>query len=299
MAVHLKTPQTLLNNTILNPEIPDNPTEVSTSFKVIDIDNTTANYASMVHSFTDSNNYRLAGINIYDGAVYAVGYTISDGNQVAEPFWPGIKTDLTWTPGATFNLSLVNQGSSLDLLINGTEYLTHSIDNTEFNLGDLGLNYGRIQNISFLDYETGTTDQQVISDNIQNNTTQDSFTTMDTQTILLEGESFPENSYIHLYDTTPYQIASGNIVAKLPCNDDSDTEISVLTGQAPALVPIELEYISDLSTSGGTCMYRSDINSSESNPITDIAIGNNSPDDIDFPETSSIVVSVSEISRIE
>ena len=45
--------------------------------------------------------------------------------------WPGIQTDLTWTPGATFNLTLVNQGSSLDLLINGTEYLTRSIDNTE------------------------------------------------------------------------------------------------------------------------------------------------------------------------
>ncbi len=112
-------------------------------------------------------------------------------------------------------------------------------------------------------------------------------------------KSLPENSYIHLYDTTPYQIVSGHVAAKLPCDEDNSTEVRVLAGQAPNLAPIDLEYIPDLSSPGEICLYHADLKSSESNAITDIAIGNNSPDDIDFPDTSSVVISVSEISRIE
>ncbi len=277
----------LRNNIIVNPEIPGNFTAVSTSFKVNNLDNTTANYASIVYSFVDANNFRHVGINIFNDSVYAVGYTMNNGSQLAEPAWPGIPTNLTYTPGDLYNLTLISEGSKLDLLINGTEYLSQNFGNSQLDLGDVGLNYGRIQDISFFDV------------NIVNRTNPNSFTTSDAQTVLLESKSLPENSYIHLYDTTPYQIVSGHVAANLPCDEDNNTEVNVLAGQAPNLSPIELDYIPDLSSPGERCLYHADINSSESNSITDIAIGNNSTEDIDFPDTSSVVINVSEISRIE
>lgn len=294
----LQNTTSLLNRIILDPTPPENITEVSTSFKVNNLDTDRANYASIVYSFINGSNFKLAGINIYGGAIYAVGYTIDNGTQVAEPVWPGVKTDLLWTPGSTYNVTLVNYGTSLGLLINGTEYLNQNINNDLINEGEMGLSYGRIQDITFLDFKTNTLKPQKISNDIQSSTNGDSIITSDTQTVLLDGTTLPENSFIHLYDTTPYQISSGHISAKLPCNDDGSTEISILVGRAPSLSPIELEYVSDLSVLGESCLYTADIHSSESNPITDLALGNNSTDDIDFTDTNSVVISIKEISKI-
>ncbi len=46
------------------------------------------------------------------------------------------------------------------------------------------------------------------------NETSTSTVTRDSQTVLLEGESLPEGSFIHLYDSTPYKIMNGHIAAK-------------------------------------------------------------------------------------
>jgi hypothetical protein len=286
----------LYRNIILDSEPSSNSTDVFTSAQVNNLDTTTANYASIVYSFVNVDNYKVAGINLYNNAVYAVGYNVQDGNDVAEPSWPGILTDLTWSPGATYNIEVIDHGSHIGLSINGTEYLT--FDDNQNDLGNVGLNYGRVQNISFLDYQTGSTDQSENPDFMFEDINQDSFTVSDSQTIFLEGESFPENSYIHLYDSSPYQILSGHIAAKLPCDEDSNSEVVISTGQAPDLNSIDLEYISDLSSPGEVCLYHANINSSPSNPVTDISIGNNSTDDVDFPDTSSVVISVTEISRI-
>ncbi len=62
-----------------------------------DFNTTVANYASIVFSFLDRDNFRNVVINILDDAVYAVGYTISSGNLVAEPLRPGVSTNLTYT----------------------------------------------------------------------------------------------------------------------------------------------------------------------------------------------------------
>jgi hypothetical protein len=295
----LDNTKSLPNNVILNPEIPDNFTEVSTSFQINNLNSSTPNYASIVHSFVDPENYQYAGINIHRGDVYAVVYTFNDANLTSEPQWPGIKTNLTWVPGTSYNVSLINQGTSLDLIINGTKYYSQSINGNESNPGYMGLNYGRIQDIVFKTFEIESMNQQQIPIGVPKITDQNSSITMDTQTILLEGMSFPEESYIHLYDTTPYEIASGHIAAKLPCNEDNSTEINVLVGQAPTLVPMSLEYVSALSMPEELCLYHADINSSGSTPATDIAIENNSTDNIDFPDTSSVVISVSEISKVE
>lgn len=130
------------------------------------------------------------------------------------------------------------------------------------------------------------------------NTTSTGTVTRDSQTILLEGESLPEGSFLHLYDSTPYQINNGHVAAKIPCGEDNQTSVNVLLGQAPNLAPAELEYVAPLSDPGNLCLYHADVSSSEGNPMTDIAIQNNSTEDIDFPATSTIVLGVNEISPL-
>ena len=122
--------------------------------------------------------------------------------------------------------------------------------------------------------------------------------TRDSQTILLEGDSLPEGSFIHLYDSTPYKIMNGHIAAKFPCNDDNATAVDVLIGQAPNLAAAELEYVAPLSTPGDLCLYHVDIASDNATTITDIAIANNFTEDIDFPATSTVVLGVNEIAQL-
>ena len=148
------------------------------------------------------------------------------------------------------------------------------------------------------DNATGATPRDEAEEyfNEQGNGTSDTNTvTRDSQTVLLEGETLPEGSFIHLYDSTPYQIMNGHIAAKLPCNDANSTDVNVLIGQAPNLLPAELEFVGPLSTPGELCLYHVDVASDETTPITDIAIQNNSTEDIDFPATSTIVIGVNEI----
>ncbi|MDF0680202.1 MAG: hypothetical protein P0116_04480 [Candidatus Nitrosocosmicus sp.] len=131
-----------------------------------------------------------------------------------------------------------------------------------------------------------------------NGTTHEGTVTRDSQTVLLEGESLPEGDFIHLYDSTPYQIMNGHIAAKLPCNDANSTDVNVLIGQAPNLQPAELEFVGPLSTPGELCLYHVDVASDETTPITDIAIQSNSTEDIDFPATSTVVIGVNEIAPL-
>ena len=133
---------------------------------------------------------------------------------------------------------------------------------------------------------------------LENGTSHANTVTRDSQTILLEGESLPEGSFIHLYDSTPYQIMNGHIAAKLPCNEANSTDVNVLIGQAPNLQPAELEFVGPLSTPGELCLYHVDVASDETTPITDIAIQSNSTEDIDFPATSTVVIGVNEIAPL-
>jgi hypothetical protein len=151
------------------------------------------------------------------------------------------------------------------------------------------------------DNATGATPRDEVEEyfNEQGNGTSDANTvTRDSQTVLLEGETLPEGSFIHLYDSTPYQIMNGHIAAKLPCNDANSSDVNVLIGQAPNLLPAELEFVGPLSTPGELCLYHVDVASDETTPITDIAIQNNSTEDIDFPATSTIVIGVNEIAHL-
>jgi len=118
----------------------------------------------------------------------------------------------------------------------------------------------------------------------------------DTVTLLLFGQVIPGESYIHLYDSSPYKIVNGHIAAKIPCNDDSEAELNILTGSAPAFQPAELELIDgNLSTPGELCLYHVDIPQENVTTTTDIAIQNPTDSSIEFPETSTVVVGVNEI----
>jgi hypothetical protein len=118
----------------------------------------------------------------------------------------------------------------------------------------------------------------------------------DTVTLLLADQTIPGMSYIHLYDSTPYKIVNGHIAAKIPCNDDSESTLNILTGQAPAFQPAELELINgNLSTPGELCLYHVDLPQANVTTTTDIAIQNPTDSSIDFPETSTVTVGVNEI----
>lgn len=153
-----------INNIITSPETTESA-KVSTTFKVNNLNSTVANYAAIVYSFVDSDNLERVGINILKNSVYAVGYNLNNGNEVSEPSWPGSLTNLTYSPGTTYNMTLINQGSALDLFINGTKYLTKSIENGQTNLGEVGLFYSRIPDIEFFDFKTEPVKQQQLISN--------------------------------------------------------------------------------------------------------------------------------------
>jgi hypothetical protein len=122
--------------------------------------------------------------------------------------------------------------------------------------------------------------------------------TRDSVTLLLDAKSLPKDDFIELYDSTPYKIVNGHFVAKVPCTTKSQSEVDLLTGQAPNFKSSEAELVSQLSTPGKLCVYHVDLLSGSNNTITDVAIKNNSTKDITFPPTSSVSVGVNSIAEL-
>jgi hypothetical protein len=121
-------------------------------------------------------------------------------------------------------------------------------------------------------------------------------TVRDSTAILLSGETIPGGSFIHLYDSTPDAIATGHIAAKIPCNEDSNATLTVLTGAAPNLQPTELELVPELSSPGELCLYHADLISAQGgNMTTDIAIQNGGEEDVELPATSTVVIGVNKV----
>jgi hypothetical protein len=122
-------------------------------------------------------------------------------------------------------------------------------------------------------------------------------TVRDSTAILLAGETIPGGSFIHLYDSTPDAIATGHVAAKIPCNENSNATLSILTGSAPNLRPTELELLPEpLSTPGELCLYHADLASEQGGNITtDIAIQNPGEEDVELPPTSTVVIGVNNV----
>jgi hypothetical protein len=118
----------------------------------------------------------------------------------------------------------------------------------------------------------------------------------DSTAILLAGQTIPGGSFIHLYDSTPDAIATGHIAAKIPCDENSNATLTILTGSAPNLQPVELEPLPELSTPGELCLYHADLASEQGgNMTTDIAIQNAGDEDVELPATSTVVIGVNKM----
>lgn len=127
---------------------------------------------------------------------------------------------------------------------------------------------------------------------------QESTVVRDSAVVLLDGKTLAANDFIHLYDTTPYMVMNGHIAAKLPCNENSESPINVLIGQAPNLRAADLELVTELSKAGEACLYHVDVESqpgAENGTITDIAIQNPTNDAVEFGSSATVVIGVNEI----
>jgi predicted GNAT family acetyltransferase len=121
-------------------------------------------------------------------------------------------------------------------------------------------------------------------------------TVRDSTAMLLAGQTIPAGSFIHLYDSTPDAIATGHVAAKIPCDQNSNATLTILTGSAPNLRPTELELLPELSTPGELCLYHADLASVQGGNITtDIAIQNPGEADVELPATSTVVIGINKI----
>ena len=109
-----------------------------------------------------------------------------------------------------------------------------------------------------------------------------------TGTIVLK-QSLRGGDFMLLEDVTPLQVVGGHVAMKVPCNKNGKTRLQVLVGSASesgsSLVPVELEFIEDISNPGRDCVYHADLDvdaikvdlmveSGKEVNITDIALAN-------------------------
>jgi len=124
------------------------------------------------------------------------------------------------------------------------------------------------------------------------------FVVSDSNTFLLEDLTVPEQDYLHLYSSLPNKIVQGHITAKVPCNENNTTDIRISLDPPASAMEGGLNFIPHVSTAGELCLYEGFVSSNGSSYITDIAIFNNSTDDITFPPTSTIAIKTNELGSL-
>jgi hypothetical protein len=116
----------------------------------------------------------------------------------------------------------------------------------------------------------------------------------DSETVLMDGKTIPGRGFIHLYDSTPSNIASGHVAAHLPCDGSGEATVKVVGGIAPDVAPLNMTLVDQMSTLGNICMYHVDIPQQNGTSITDIALLNPVEQSVLLPEATSVVIHVSE-----
>ncbi len=118
---------------------------------------TVQNYVSLVYSWVDSENYRIADVMFsQDGYIYVHFRTIVDGVEKVLPNWPGIKTDLEWDFGNEYNITVTVNGALNEIFINGITFLSSNLESIS---GKIGLRYLRFFAVSFDDFSVAHTTQ--------------------------------------------------------------------------------------------------------------------------------------------
>ncbi len=134
-----------------------------------------------------------------------------------------------------------------------------------------------------------------------------------TSTVPLENLSLAPGDFIILADSTPVPIASAHVSMDVPCQaaategnssitatsitnatPEPSTEIKIMAGVAPDLVPAVPEYIAGLShPENGKCMYHVQLPEAAGQQVTDIAIVNTGNHTVNFSSGNFATISTS------
>jgi hypothetical protein len=109
----------------------------------------------------------------------------------------------------------------------------------------------------------------------------------------MDGKTIPSKGFIHVYDSTPSTITVGHVAAHMPCDDNGESPVKVVAGVAPNVSPLNLTLVEQLSVKGTVCMYHTDVPPKNAT-ITDIALLNPTEKSITLPDTTSVVIHVSD-----
>ena len=124
---------------------------------------------------------------------------------------------------------------------------------------------------------------------------QASMDALDSTTLILDSKAIPASDYLILYSSAPKIITSGSIVAKLPCDDNSEPKNWMLIGGVGVdLSPIKVDLIQ--GTPGSMCAYTASIPNESAKNISGVVLVNTTSDPIRLPRTSSIVITVQGVS---
>lgn len=131
---------------LLLPMLAENFT-ATVNVKPLDGNTTVSNYADIVYSWTDPQNYRIAEIHFSpDRHVYILFRNYANGVETDFPKWPGSETALKWNFSDEYSLKLTVNGTLNELSINDTQFL---VSNSENIRGKIGLRYYRFFEVSF------------------------------------------------------------------------------------------------------------------------------------------------------
>jgi len=100
---------------------------------------------------------------------------------------------------------------------------------------------------------------------------------IDTETIDLDA-TLSAGDFKLLMDITPFESVTGHVAMKVPCDKQGDTNLAILTGVAPDVAPIIMDFVAPLSDPGKSCVYHGDIEAG----ITDIALANTGKNSVKF-----------------
>ena len=118
---------------------------------------------------------------------------------------------------------------------------------------------------------------------------------LDSTTITLDSKVIPANDYLILYSSAPKIIASGSIITKLPCDNNSEPKDWMLIGGVGLdLSPIKVDLIQ--GTPGSMCAYIANIPNESASNISGVVLVNTTSDPIRLPRTSSVVITVQAVS---
>jgi hypothetical protein len=135
-----------------------------------------------------------------------------------------------------------------------------------------------------------------------------------TSTVPLENLSLAPGDFIILADSTPVPIAAAHVSMNVPCRAvategssnittttsitnatlEPSTDIKIMAGVAPNLVPATPEYIAGLShPENGKCMYHVQLPEAADQQVTDIAIANAGNQTVNFNSGNFATISTS------